>query len=66
MITLILVVCLASSPTICHEERPPIDVENPMACLVRGELIAAEWVDEHPKWLLSGWKCQFGARQQPT
>jgi hypothetical protein len=63
MITLVLVVCLSSTPNVCHEERPPVDVSSPMACLVRGEQIAAEWVGEHPKWQLTGWRCQFGPRE---
>ncbi len=64
MITLVLIVCLSTTPNVCHEERPPVDVASPMACMVRGEQIAAEWVDEHPKWTLTGWKCQVGPREK--
>lgn len=64
MITLVLIVCLASTPTVCHEERPPVDVASPMACMVQGEQIAAEWVDEHPKWTLVGWTCHVGPREK--
>ena len=64
MITLILIVCLASSPDTCREERPPIDAVNAMACMVQGQQIAAQWVEEHPKWKLTGWRCQFGPRQR--
>jgi hypothetical protein len=64
MITLVLIVCLSSTPNVCHEERPPIDVASPMACLMQGQIIAAEWVDEHPKWQLNGWRCQVGPREK--
>jgi hypothetical protein len=60
MITLILIVCLSATPDTCREERPPIDVVSPMACLVQGQQIAAEWLGEHPKWQLAAWRCQFG------
>ena len=64
MITLVLIVCLSATPNVCHEERPPIDAVSPMACMVQGEAIAAEWVDEHPKYQLTGWRCQFGPREK--
>ncbi len=59
MIELILVVCLAGDPQTCREERPPIEAPaSAMACMVQGQQIAAQWVEEHPKWKLSAWKCQ--------
>jgi hypothetical protein len=64
MITLVLIVCLSTTPDVCREERPPIDVASPMACMVQGQQIAAEWVEEHPKWRLNGWRCQFGPREK--
>lgn len=66
MVTLILVVCLSTTPDICREERPPIDVESPMSCMVQGQQIAAEWTEEHPKWRLSAWRCQFGPPEKQT
>ncbi|HWI25722.1 MAG TPA: hypothetical protein VN668_02050 [Stellaceae bacterium] len=66
MVTLVLIVCLSGSPSTCHEETPPIDAINPMACMVQGQQIAAQWLEDHPKWRLDGWRCKFGPRQQPT
>ena len=66
MVTLVLVVCLSLSPTSCHEETPPVDVASPMACLVQGQQIAAEWVEEHPKWRINGWRCKIGPREKQT
>jgi hypothetical protein len=64
MVTLILVVCLSGSPDICREEQPPIDVTNAMTCLVQGQQIAAEWLEEHPKWPLEAWRCRLGPREK--
>ena len=64
MVTLILVVCLSSAPTLCREERPPIDAVSPLACIVEGQQIAIGWLEEHPKWRLSGWRCQFGRHER--
>jgi hypothetical protein len=29
-------------------------------------VIAQEWLDEHPKWLLRGWRCRFGRGERAT
>ncbi len=64
MISLILVVCLSATPDVCREERPLVEITTPMVCLVQGQQVAAEWIEEHPKWRLQGWRCQFGQRQK--
>ncbi len=64
MVTLILVVCLSGTPGVCHEEQPPIDVTSAMSCLVQGQQLAAEWLEEHPKWRLEGWRCRLGPREK--
>lgn len=64
MITLILVVCLAQQPDICHEETPPVDLASSLSCMVQGQQIAAEWVGDHPKWTVSAWKCRIGPREK--
>jgi len=64
MLSLILVVCLSGTSDVCHEERPLVDLASPMSCLIEGQQIAAEWIEEHPKWRVQGWRCQMGARQK--
>ena len=57
MLELILLVCLASDPTSCRDERPPIDLLMPMACMLQGQQIAAEWLEDHPKLVLKSYRC---------
>jgi hypothetical protein len=64
MMTLILVVCLSATPNVCKEERPIVEAMSPMGCMVQGQQIAAEWVEEHPKWQLSEFRCQAGQRDK--
>ncbi len=64
MISLILVVCLSATPDVCKEERPPIEITSPMVCLIQGQQIASQWLEDHPKWRLSAWRCQFGEREK--
>jgi hypothetical protein len=66
MVSLILVVCLTAAPSTCQEERPLVEVASSLSCLVEGQQIAAEWLEEHPKWMLRGWRCGFGAAEKST
>lgn len=66
MVTLVLVVCLSVTPQTCHEEHPPVEVASPMQCLIQGQQIAAQWVEEHPKWRVDGWRCHIGPREKQT
>ncbi len=66
MVSLILIVCLAATPDICREEQPPVDVASAMSCAMKGQVIASRWLEEHPKWMLRGWRCQSGAAERGT
>jgi hypothetical protein len=66
MVYLILLVCLSTSPEACREERPPVEVASSLSCMMQGQLIAAEWLEQHPKWILRGWQCRSGAPEKST
>jgi hypothetical protein len=66
MTALVLVFCLQSSPNSCVEQRPLEDMA-PLACIVRAQAYAANWLSDHPKWRLSRWRCEHNIpRQQPV
>jgi len=57
---------LQGAPTSCTEQRPLEDLSL-QACLVRGQYYASEWLAEHPKWMLSRWRCEHNVpRQNPA
>lgn len=62
MITLVLIVCLASAPDVCREEQPPLD--DCISCAIQGQIVAQDWLNEHPKWMLKGWRCRYGAPER--
>jgi hypothetical protein len=66
MVSLILVVCLTATPDVCREERPPMDVLSGASCMIQGQQLASEWLNEHPKWVLRGWQCKFGVSEKAT
>ena len=63
MTVLVLVFCLQGAPSSCTEQRPLVDLSFE-ACLVRGQHYASEWLAEHPKWMLSVWRCEHNVPQQ--
>jgi hypothetical protein len=65
MTELILVFCLATSALSCAPGSPievPIPGVEISACLgsLGAQETAAEWLREHPKYRLTGWKCRIG------
>jgi len=60
MVHLALTDCMMAWQSHCSEERPVIEDMSPMACMVEGQQVAAEWVEEHPKWMLARWRCEQG------
>lgn len=63
---LVLLVCLASAPGQCHEERilmsySRIESRNCMAAAVP---TLAEWAGDNPGWDIQRWKC--GASRQAS
>lgn len=58
MVELVLVFCLMDAPGSCQEERPMLGQVPLMSCLMQGQQFAQEWLADHPKWALSGWRCE--------
>ncbi|WP_237153633.1 hypothetical protein [Oryzibacter oryziterrae] len=56
MLELVLLVCMQSSPTQCRDEKLSFD-GGPIACVQFGQVAAADWVANHPKWMIRQWKC---------
>jgi hypothetical protein len=64
VIELVLVVCLAASPTECREERPLTEIHSVMGCASQAQMVAAHWVSQHPAFTLSRWRCEVNLPQQ--
>ena len=63
LVTLSIVFCLAASPTQCQKvfPEPSETAELGLAnCAIRGEQLAAQWLDVHPKWMLDRVRCTIG------
>ena len=63
LVTLSIVFCLAVNPTHCQKvfpepsETADLGLSN---CAIRGQQLAAQWLGEHPKWMLDRVRCTIG------
>jgi hypothetical protein len=64
---LVLTFCMLAWQTHCTEERPLLQALSLTSCMMQGQQIAQEWLDSHPKWMLSRWRCEKDVpRQLPS
>lgn len=61
---LVVVFCLKSAPASCQEERPLLEPVLEPQCFWMGQIFAATWVEDHPKWMLKGWRCEEHAPER--
>jgi hypothetical protein len=75
MIELVLIYCLGEAPTPgaapdapsqhCVEKRDPLEAfVSPAACMMDAQQRAQEYLVSHPKWHLSGWRCEVNLPHQ--
>jgi len=58
MVELIFVACLMATPNEC-EERALVFVDiSTSTCVMGAQPELAKWVNTHPNWSVSRWKCQ--------
>ncbi len=68
MIELVLIYCLSSTPDRCMERREVREpVGSPIECTMKAQTIAQEYVVEHPRFRLQGWRCEVDKpRENPA
>jgi hypothetical protein len=59
MVHLVLTLCMMAWQTHCMDEQPVYGDMSLTACMVQGQQIASEWVSDHPKWMLTRWRCEM-------
>jgi hypothetical protein len=64
VIELVLIVCLATTPNACREERPGFESPSVVSCLTQGQMFAARWLADRPSLTLTRWRCQPTAARQ--
>jgi hypothetical protein len=67
MVHLVLTFCMMAWQTHCLEERPVFEQMSLMTCMIQGQQVAQQWLEDHPRWMLSRWRCEQNVpRQLPS
>jgi hypothetical protein len=65
VVQLVLIYCLSKDALSCVERRPVLDMTpNPMACMMAAQPLAAQYLEEHPAYKLTSWRCEISNRPQ--
>lgn len=58
MVELVFIVCLLAQPSECQRVQPSFVGPMPVAaCRRSGMIYALQWLEDHPRWKLHGWRC---------
>ena len=49
--------CMANAPDTCESQRLPLDVASPRACLRVAQPQLARWVESHPNYRVTAYRC---------
>lgn len=58
MIELLFVACLSTAPDQCQQRSLLYTDLTPMACLMGAQPELARWVETHPSYRVTGWRCR--------
>jgi hypothetical protein len=65
VVQLVLIYCLSKDALSCVERRPVLDMApSPMACMMAAQPLAAQYLEEHPAYKLTSWRCEISNRPQ--
>jgi hypothetical protein len=59
MIELVVAVCMVDQPTRCRDVTLNFEGESVTAqqCENNSQLAMAQWIGEHPNWVIQKWSC---------
>lgn len=58
MIELLFLACLASAPDECQTRSLVFANVTQLECVIGAQPLLAKWVESHPQWEVSQWKCR--------
>jgi hypothetical protein len=63
MIALLITFCLSAQPDRCMERADFDAMTSVEECILTGQQAGAQWVSEHPAWVMRTFSCRRGGRQ---
>ena len=65
LIELIVTVCALSASSQCEDFSFPADMSLHQ-CVMNAQPYIAQWINEHPKWVVVRWRCDYGGSKEKT
>lgn len=63
-IEIIFTVCALSQPTLCEEQHLQYSWNGSSTqCVMSAQPYIAQWINEHPKWQVTRWRCDYPGRK---
>jgi hypothetical protein len=68
IVDLIIAVCLAGDPEVCHDEHLYFESHGSLErCMFEAMPAVAAWAGEHPKWRVARFHCEWvGGDEEQT
>lgn len=58
MVELLILACLAADPERCDRFKVPFYAPaTTFECMLQGQIHMKTWAQDHPAWLVKGWRC---------
>jgi hypothetical protein len=64
MIELIFAVCMIDQPSHCKDVHLSFDADSvtPQQCMQNGQIAMAQWIGDHPNWIINKWSCSVAGQ----
>jgi hypothetical protein len=65
LIELIVTVCALSLPSQCEELHFSFSAGMSLnQCVMNAQPYIAQWINEHPSWVVMRWRCDYGGSKE--
>lgn len=66
LVEIVMTVCALTQP-VCEEQHLQLNWQGSLAqCAMSAPPYIAQWVNEHPKWTVTRWRCDYPGRNSST
>ena len=67
LIELVMTVCALSLSSQCEDQHLSFPANMSLhQCVMHAQPYIAQWINEHPKWIVVRWRCDYGGSKEKT
>jgi hypothetical protein len=66
-VEIVVTVCALAQPSLCEEQHLQYTWNGSLQqCALAAPPYIAQWINEHPKWQVTRWRCEYPGRSSST